>query len=249
MIQWYSKGKKSVINPKHFAPKDLNFVKLGVMVFVKRVYIWMRAAANNVVIEKSEGVVGALNFFTTKDGLAVFHSYFGAPAAVGLAEALIAGGIKKLVIFGEAGAINPKISIGELLIPTFAIREEGASYHYLPLGVAAKPSQRLRGRVKALLDKAGFPYEEGGVWTTDAFLRETRDKILRCRSQGALAVEMECSALFAVAQYRRAKSAALLLITDELHGRVWKPAYDDQKVINNERKIAEILTKNWLELL
>ena len=248
MMQWYSK-ERSLIKPKHFAPKDLNFVRLGIMVFIKRVYEWMRAASNNIILEREGSLGGAHRFFATKDGLAVVHSYWGAPTAVGLAEALISGGIRRLIVFGEAGAINPRIDIGEMLIPTFAIREEGTSYHYLPPNVNAKPSQKLRTKIKSLLDSVSVPYKEGGVWTTDAPFRETRDKVLRYSSQGVYAVEMECSALFSVAQYRRAKSAALLIITDRLYGKIWKSAFKEPKVVNNEKKISEILVKYWSELV
>lgn len=44
------------------------------------------------------------------------------------------------MVFGEAESINPKIDIGEVLVPTFAVREEGTGYHYLPPNIEAKPS-------------------------------------------------------------------------------------------------------------
>jgi len=214
-----------------------------------RVYNWMLGVAENVAVKREDGIVGALRFFASSDGFGVFHSYFGAPASVALAEALIAGGIKKLILFGEAGAIDPKMKIGKLLVPTFALREEGASYHYLPSDVPAKPSRILRGKLKTMLDRAGFAYEEGGVWTTDAPLRETREKILKCCERGALAVDMECSALFAVSKYRKTECAALLIITDELHGKRWKQGFDNKKLITKEKEVAETLTRNWRKLL
>jgi len=246
-MEWFSKGK-SLISPKHFAAK-IEFLKVGVVVFVGRVYNWMLNTAENVAIKRDGGVVGALRFFATNNGLGVFHSYFGAPPSVGLAEALIAGGIKKLVVFGEAGAIDPRLKIGQLLIPTFAIREEGTSYHYFPPDVSAKPSRILCRKLKALLNDMDFTYEEGGIWTTDAPLRETREKILRCREKGALAVDMECSALFAVSNYRKAECAALLVITDELYGKRWKQGFENKRLVDKEKEVAGALTRNWRKLL
>lgn len=248
MIEWYSREKRSIVDPKFFPLKDLNLVKSGTIVFVKRVYDWMKNAVNNIVLERKKGLVGA-PFFVNGGGLGVFQSYFGAPAAVALAELLIAGGVKRLIIFGEAGAVSPNISPGEILVPTFAIREEGTSYHYLPPDVIAKPSKELVEQIEGLLNRLGIPYKEGGVWTTDALFRETRDKVLRFSARGVFAVEMECSALFSVAQYRRAKVAALLIITDKLHEEEWKPAFDNPKVIENEKKISEVLAKHWREVI
>lgn len=245
-LHWYSRGR-SLINPKHFALKELGFLKLGIIVFIGRVYECMRTTARDVIVEKHNGP--ARGFFAVKDGLGIFYSYFGAPASVLLAEALIISGVKRLVVFGEAGAIHPKMRIGDILVPTFAVREEGTSYHYLPYGVSAKPSQKLLRKLKHLLDKTGFTYEEGGVWTTDAPLRETRQKVLTYADVGVLAVDMECSALFAVSKYRRVMCAAMLTISDELYRRVWKQGFDSEELIDVERKLAEALMGNWRMLL
>jgi uridine phosphorylase len=44
----------------------------------------------------------------------------------------------------------------ELIVPTFAIREEGASYHHLPPSVIAKPSLDLLKSIKELLSKSRY---------------------------------------------------------------------------------------------
>ena len=246
MLNWYS-SQESIVKPEKFAPKNLDFVKFGVIVFIRRVYNWMKAAAPDIILEKEESIVGAKRFFATESGLAVFHSYFGAPA-VALAEALIAAEIKQLIIFGEAGSISPKIDIGEILIPTFAIREEGVSYHYLPPNVRAEPSSSLLRKIKAFLDEEGIRYKMGGVWTTDAPFRETMNKVLAYSEAGALAVEMECSAIFCLSKYREVNSAAILVITDTLHEGVWRPAFQEAKVINAEKKVSETLMKHLAKL-
>ncbi|MBS7654209.1 hypothetical protein KEJ43_03970, partial [Candidatus Bathyarchaeota archaeon] len=161
-MYWYLR-ERPIISPKLFAPRDLDFVRFGVLVFIRRVYDWMKNVAGNILLEKEEEIVGAKRFFATRDGLAVFHSYIGAPAAVMLAEALIFGGIRNLLIFGEAGAINPGIDVGEILVPTFAIREEGTSYHYFPPEIAVKPSKKILMGIRGLLDNLGLSYKEGGV--------------------------------------------------------------------------------------
>ncbi|MGB9806718.1 MAG: nucleoside phosphorylase [Thermoproteota archaeon] len=247
-MEWLS-NEESIVKPEEFAPKELSFVKLGIIVFIRRVYEWMKSAASpHIRVEKEEGLVGAKRFFATGDGLAVFHSYFGAPAAVSLAEALTAAGIQKQIIFGEAGSISPKVKVGEALVPTFAIREEGTSYHYLPPEAQAKPSASLLKKVKAVLDEANVKYKKGGVWTTDAPFRETMDKVVSYSRLGVLAVEMECSAVFCLSTYRRSEVAAILVITDALYEGVWKPAFTQQEVINNEKKISETLIKQWIKV-
>jgi hypothetical protein len=193
VMEWFSEDE-SVVKPVDFAPKDLGFIRLAIIVFIRRVHEWMKAVVSDkIIIEKEESVVGAKRFFATKEGLAVFHSYFGAPATIALAEALIAVGIKNILIFGEAGSISSKVNIGEIVIPTFAIREEGTSYHYLPPNFEAKPSDNLLKNIRGLLYKTGVPYKEGGRLDNRCTIQRNNEKGLNllkggspCRGNGML---------------------------------------------------------------
>jgi len=119
----------------------------------------------------------------------------------------------------------------------------------MPPNFEAKPSNNLLKKIEQLLSKTGISYKEGGVWTTDAPFKETMSKVLAHQRKGILAVEMECSALFCLSAYRKIDSAALLIITDTLWEGIWKPAFKDQKVVDAEKKISEILTTNWNHLV
>ena len=59
------------------------------------------------------------------------------------------------------------------------------------------------------------------TWTTDAFYRETPEKIALRRSEACLTVEMEASALFAVAQFRGVVLAQMLYGGDDVSGSEW----------------------------
>ena len=48
----------------------------------------------------------------------------------------------------------------------------------------------------------GLEYVEVLTWTTDGFYRETPEKVAYRKEEGCAVVEMECSALAAVAQFR-----------------------------------------------
>jgi len=83
------------------------------------------------------------------------------------------------------------------------------------------------------------------VWTTDAPFRETMGNVLKYSGAGDLAVEMECSALLALSIYRRVSAAAILTITDTLWEGVWKPAFNEPRVIEVEKRISETLVRRW----
>jgi len=153
--------------------------------------------------------------------VAVFHSGVGAPLAIGLLEELIALGGRKFIACGGAGVLNRDIAVGHVVIPESAVRDEGTSYHYLP------PSREVMGDPAAIrtlervLQRHHVPYIVGKTWTTDAFYRETPDKVARRRSEGCLTVEMETAAFFALAQFRQVTLGQLLYGGDDVSGDDW----------------------------
>jgi uridine phosphorylase len=64
-------------------------------------------------------------------------------------------------------------------------------------------------------------YHRGGAWTTDAPYRETPRKVKKYFKEGCLAVEMEASALFSIAKYRKKHIGALLNAGDCVAGKKW----------------------------
>lgn len=157
---------------------------------------------------------------------------FGAPAAVITLELLIASGVRKFLVYGGAGSITHKLRIGDVLIPTWGVREEGTSYHYVPEGHVPKPSQHLTRRLReamfSTLALRGSKVLEGGVWSTDAIFRETEDKVRKYADEGVLGVDMESTALMTVAEYRGAELAIALVITDELTPPGWRTPSEEE---------------------
>ena len=157
--------------------------------------------------------------------LAVARLPIGAPAAASALELMIAAGVRTVLLAGSAGSLQPDLPVGSLAVPTDALRHEGTSHHYLPAGEPSRPSSEL---VDALISAAlhlGKPTPAlGPTWTTDAPYRECADTVARLRSTGVLTVEMEASALFAVALRRGARVALVAAISDQL-GDEWSPGF------------------------
>ncbi|SRR6266851_5967474 len=64
--------------------------------------------------------------------LAFFHPGVGAPLAASLLEQVIAFGCRKCIACGGCGVLEKDIAVGNLIVVSGAIRDEGVSYHYLP---------------------------------------------------------------------------------------------------------------------
>jgi uridine phosphorylase len=151
----------------------------------------------------------------------VFHPGVGAPLAAGFLEEAIAKGCRSFIACGGAGALVPELTLGHVVVPTSAIRDEGTSYHYLPPGRSVSPSPAAVEAIRATLDANGVPYVTGPTWTTDAVYRETRARIRRRTEEGCLTVEMEAAGLFAVAAFRGVTLGQLLYAGDDLSGDAW----------------------------
>jgi len=148
--------------------------------------------------------------------IGVALSGIGAPAAAGVVEELrVLFGIRRLIVFGSCGALTP-IPEGRLILPTAAVRDEGTSYHYAP--AAEEILLPNAERLAPILDGLEIPYVRGKTWTTDAFYRETENTLRRRVEQGCVCVEMECSALQALCDFRGLAFYSFLYSADSLHG-------------------------------
>lgn len=150
----------------------------------------------------------------------VYKSPIGAPAAAAAMEEVMACGVKKVVAFGICGSLIEAPN-HTFMVPTRAYRDEGTSLHYMP------PSDYIElnnsGIVEKSLKTGGIKTLTGGAWTTDGFYRETRTRAEKMKANGCIAVDMECSALQAVANFRGKQFYTFFITADSLAGEKWEP--------------------------
>ena len=169
-------------------------------------------------LEAAHGVHPVFGFDVDGEQIAVFHPGVGAALAGGFFEESIAHGCSRFIAVGTAGGLVPDLTIGHLIVPTFAVRDEGTSYHYLPPSRSVEPTPEAAEALMATLKRRDVPFVTGGTWSTDGFYRETRRKVERRVAEGCLTVEMEAAALFAIARFRGVPIAQLLTTSDDLSG-------------------------------
>jgi uridine phosphorylase len=157
--------------------------------------------------------------------LTVAGPILGAPQAALVLEKLVALGSRAIVVLGWCGSLQPQLKIGDWLLPTGALSEEGTSSHYPAQTEDFAPDSTLFTRLQEYCTARDHILHAGPVWTTDAPLRETVTKVLSYSSQGLVAVEMEMSALFRVATYRDVRLAGLLIVSDELFTLKWRSGF------------------------
>jgi uridine phosphorylase len=162
-------------------------------------------------------------------GLGLF--WVGAPAVTMTLEEVIACGAAQIFEVGLAGGLQTFLKPGDIVVVTEAIRDEGTSHHYLPPETKVYSSEKPRERLISRLKEKKRHHHIGPVWTTDAVYRETRGRFLKFKHYGALAVNMETSAIFALAKYRNIDAVSAQVISDVLSESGWSQAFGTEPVV------------------
>ena len=176
-----------------------------------------------------------------RNSLTFCGPFLGAPQAVMGMEKLIALGARRVWVLGWCGSIHPDLKVGDLIVPTGAVSEEGTSQHYPIAPRKAATDHELSRLLGQALAREEKPYRRGTVWTTDAPYRETPSKVAQYRNQGVLAVEMEMSALMTLSVYRSVRLAALLVVSDELSDLKWHAGFRIPRFKEMSRFAADFL--------
>ena len=173
-----------------------------------------------------------------KTMVGVVSAGVGAPGAAIAYEEAIKAGASTLIRIGTTGSLNKSlVDSGDLVIVQSAVRDEGFSRQHLPLEVPAVADLEVTNKLVEATVSFDYEYASGMVLTTDAFYpgkrkldRETLAEI------GVLAVEMECAALFTIAQVRGVSAGGVLAVNGD--------ASEDKSLINRaiEREIEVALT-------
>lgn len=145
----------------------------------------------------------------------------GSPMTVELAEEFVAMGARRLILMTWGGLLQPDLQAGDIVVIDRAIRDEGASYHYLPPEKYVQADARLADQLEEAIEARGGVCSRGATWTTDAPFRETPQEILQYQSEGVKTVEMESAGLFTVGQVRGVETASVVVGMDSLAELRW----------------------------
>lgn len=121
----------------------------------------------------------------------------GSSYAVLISEQLFVSGCELLISVTSAGVIDEPREPKQYALITEAIRDEGTSYHYLPPDTLSRIPISLYHSLSPADNTSWFHAKS---WTTDAPYRETETAINAMKAEDVTCVEMEASALYALAQ-------------------------------------------------
>ena len=218
----------AIINPK--ISDDLPSVDACIVTFSNVIEKFVLDNYDCVQIASFKFVTGETPIYQINHNnkkFAFFRTYVGGPACVGSIEDTLSK-IKtdKYIVFGGAGCLNKEIARGKIMIPNRSYRDEGTSYHYVP--AADYICVNNYRTVEAFMKENSIPHVVGGNWTTDSFYRETRGNFQKRKDDGCISVDMECSSIQAMCNFRGLQFYTFFSSGDLLDAPEW-----DSRKYNN----------------
>jgi AMP nucleosidase len=139
----------------------------------------------------------------------------GSPMAALVIELVASVEPKAVLFLGMCGGLHRSLKVGDFILPTAAIRDEGASRHFMPPQVPALPTFKIQKFVSQILVERGQDYRTGVIHTTDYRFWEFDEKFkANLYEERALAIEMESATLFVGGFASKVPIGALLLVSD-----------------------------------
>ena len=237
ILEEFDECKNSTFDPYEVENVIPNFPKIGITCFSHKLmekYVETFKGEKISEISSANGRIPIYKINYKGIDIALFMSRVGAPACTVSYEEVMAMGLEKLIMFGTCGVLDKNINDLAIIIPTSAIRDEGTSYHYMKGTSELEVNKKYRKEFKEILNNNKVSYIEGKVWTIDAPYRETRNKVLKRKEQGCICVDMECSAMFAVSEFRKKDLFQFFYAADNLDSVKW-----EQRSLGNNDRLSE----------
>lgn len=237
ILEEFDETIESTFDPCEVVNIIPNFPKIGVTCFSKKLFDQLVIKFNGLEIalaSNGNGKIPIYKIVYKNHEIALFLSRVGAPACVIEYEELFVMGLEKVVVFGTCGVLDSRIDDLAIIIPNSAVRDEGTSYHYMKSSREVNVNSKYQEDFINLLDKHNYSFIIGKTWTTDAPYRETRKKVADRKKEGCICVDMECSAIAALAKFRHKEIFQFFYAADNLDASKW-----DQRSLGNTDKMSD----------
>ena len=160
----------------------------------------------------------------TYDGtpISVTSTGIGSPSAAIAVEELARVGVDTFIRVGSCGAIQPEMDVGDLVITTGAVRQEGTSDEYVREDYPAAADSEVVSALVAAAERLGHDYHTGVTMSSDSFYAGQgrpgfegfeaagADELVRALQDANVKnIEMEASAILTVASVYGLRAGAV----------------------------------------
>ncbi|MUW15684.1 uridine phosphorylase [Halorubrum sp. CBA1125] len=154
--------------------------------------------------------------------ISVTSTGIGSPSAAIAVEELARVGVDTFVRVGSCGAIQPGMDVGDLVITTGAVRQEGTSDEYVREDYPAAADGEVVSALVAAAERLGHDYHTGITMSADSFYAGqgrpgfegfeaagSDELVAELREANVKNIEMEASAILTVANVYGLRAGAV----------------------------------------
>ncbi|MDS0281718.1 nucleoside phosphorylase [Haloarcula onubensis] len=157
--------------------------------------------------------------------ISVTSTGIGSPSAAIAVEELARVGADTLLRVGSCGSIVPEASVGDLVITTGAVRQEGTSKEYVREDYPASADPLVVSALVAAAEELDYDYHLGITCSTDSFYagqsrpgfdgfeaRDSEANIDELRDAGVVNFEMEAASILTLASIYGLRAGAVCTV-------------------------------------
>lgn len=157
--------------------------------------------------------------------LSVTSTGIGSPSAAIAVEELARVGVETVIRVGSCGAVQPDLSLGDLVITTGAVRQEGTSDEYVREDYPAVADRQVVSALVTAAERTGHDYQTGITMSADSFYpgqgrpgyegfeaRESDEIVPELRAANVKNIEMEASAILTLANIYGLRGGAVCTV-------------------------------------
>ncbi len=141
----------------------------------------------------------------------VISTGIGGPSLVIALEELISCGGEYFIRIGSCGSSQPEIAVGDLVVSTASVREDGASAMYIEKNYPAVADFYLLTALVESCTNLQYRFHIGITRSHDSFyIDDEKVRMDKAYKNNIIASDMETAALYTLASIRGVKAASIL---------------------------------------
>jgi len=154
--------------------------------------------------------------------ISVTSTGIGSPSAAIAVEELARVGVDTFIRVGSCGAIQPGMDVGDLVITTGAVRQEGTSDEYVREDYPAAADGEVVSALVAAAERLGYDYHTGVTMSADSFYAGqgrpgfegfeaagSDELVAELQDANVKNIEMEASAILTIANVYGLRAGAI----------------------------------------
>jgi uridine phosphorylase len=155
--------------------------------------------------------------------VSVTSTGIGCPSTAIAVEELATIGADTFIRVGTSGGMQQYTQVGDLVITSAAVRDEGTSQQYMPLAFPAVADVDVVLALREAAERLGVPHHVGITQSKDSFYGQHQPERMPVADQllsrwkawiagGVLCSEMEAATLFVVSSILRKRAGGIMLV-------------------------------------